>query len=66
MAKAGLPARCTPHGLRKRCLTDLANDGKTIHQIQAISGHLTSKEVERYTKMADRARNARTAMAGRV
>ncbi|MBR1145632.1 tyrosine-type recombinase/integrase [Bradyrhizobium sp. AUGA SZCCT0431] len=64
--RAGLPARCTPHGLRKRCLTDLANDGKTIHQIQAISGHLTSKEVERYTRMADRARNARAAMAGRV
>ncbi|MCA1390765.1 tyrosine-type recombinase/integrase [Bradyrhizobium sp. IC3123] len=65
-AKAGLPPGYTPHGLRKRCLTDLANDGKTIHQIQAISGHLTSKEVERYTKMADRARNARAAMAGRV
>lgn len=31
----------------------------------AISGHLTMKEVERYTKMADRARNAREAMQGR-
>jgi site-specific recombinase XerD len=66
MAKARMNPLCTPHGLRKRCLTDLANDGKTIHQIQAISGHLTSKEVERYTRMADRARNARAAMAGRV
>lgn len=66
MAKAGLPARCTPHGLRKRCLTDLANDGKTIHEIMSVSGHLTMKEVERYTRMADRARNARAAMAGRV
>jgi site-specific recombinase XerD len=66
MAKAGMPSRCTPHGLRKRCLTDLADTGATIHQIQAISGHLTSKEVERYTRMADRARNARAAMAGRV
>ena len=31
----------------------------------AVSGHLTLKEVERYTKMADRARNARRAMEGR-
>jgi integrase len=66
MAKAGLPARCTPHGLRKRCLTDVANEGKTIHEIMSVSGHLTMKEVERYTRMADRARNARAAMAGRV
>jgi integrase len=66
MAKAGLPVRCTPHGLRKRCLTDLANDGKSIHEIMSVSGHLTMKEVERYTRMADRARNARAAMAGRV
>jgi integrase len=56
---------CTPHGMRKRCLTDLAEDGKTIHEIMAVSGHLTMKEVERYTKMADRARNARAAMRGR-
>jgi len=57
---------CTPHGLRKRCLTDLADGGKTIHQIMAVSGHLTIKEVERYTGMADRARNAREATHGRT
>jgi hypothetical protein len=56
---------CTPHGMRKRCLTDLAEAGKTIHEIMAVSGHLTMREVERYTRMADRARNARRAMAGR-
>jgi integrase len=66
MTKAGLPVRCTPHGLRKRCMTDMANDGNTIHEIMAVSGHLTMKEGERYTPMADRARNARAAMAGRV
>jgi len=32
---------------------------------QSVSGHLTMKKVERYTRMADRARNARAAMAGR-
>jgi len=73
--EAGLPKKtrpngdvvrlCTPHGMRKRCLTDLAEAGKTIHEIMAVSGHLTMREVERYTRMADRARNARRAMAGR-
>jgi integrase len=74
--EAGLPTKtrpngevvrlCTPHGLRKRCLTDLADSGKTIHQIMAVSGHLTMKEVERYTRQHDRARNAREAMQGRT
>jgi integrase len=63
---AGLPSRCTPHGLRKRCLTDFAEGARTIHQIMAVSGHSTMKEVERYTRKADRARNARAAMRGRT
>ena len=66
MAKAGMPKQYTPHGLRKRCLTDMAERGCTIHGIMAVSGHLTMKEVERYTRMADRAKNARAAMAGRL
>jgi integrase len=64
--EAGLPPRCTPHGLRKRCLTDLANQGKDAYAIMAISGHLTLKEVDRYTRMADRAHNADRAMQGRI
>ena len=69
---AGLPRKqkadgtsvrlCTPHGLRKRRLTDLAERGATAHEIMSISGHMTLKEIERYTRMADRARNARAAM----
>jgi integrase len=69
---AGLPRKqkpngervrlCTPHGLRKRCCTDMAERGCTAHEIMAVSGHLTLKEIERYTKMADRARNAKAAM----
>jgi hypothetical protein len=61
---AGLPKKtrpsgevvrlCTPHGLRKRCLTDLAERGATAHEIMSVSGHLTLKELERYTRMADR------------
>jgi hypothetical protein len=45
--KASLPARCTPHGLSKHCLTDMAEQGKTIHQIMSASGHLSMKEIER-------------------
>jgi integrase len=75
--EAGLPKRrrpngewvrlCTPHGLRKRCLTDMAERECTAHEIMSVSGHLTLKELERYTRMADRARNAKAAMrkAGR-
>lgn len=40
--------------------------GCTIHEIMSVSGHLTMKEMERYTGMADRERNARAEMAGRV
>ena len=64
--EGGLPARLHAHGLRKRCMTDMAERGCSIHEIMSVSGHLTMKEVERYTRMADRARNARAAMAGRV
>jgi hypothetical protein len=52
--------------LRKRCLTDLADEGKTVYQVAAVSGHLTLKEVDRYTKRADRVRNGRAAMHGRT
>ena len=66
MAKALMPAGYTPHGLRKRCLTDMADRECTIHQIMAVGGHLSVKEVERYTRRSDRAKAARQAMAGRV
>src|SRR5262249_41362607 len=60
---AGLPQHCTFHGLRKAALTQLADAGCTPHQIAAISGHKTLKEVQRYTKEFDRKRLAREAMA---
>jgi integrase len=60
---AGLPKACTFHGLRKAALTRLADAGCTVHEIAAISGHKTLKEIERYTKAADQARLARAAVA---
>jgi integrase/recombinase XerD len=60
---AGLPKHCVFHGLRKAALTRLADAGCTAHEIAAISGHASLKEVERYTRAADQARMARNAMA---
>jgi len=59
---ADLPQRCVFHGLRKAACTRLADAGCTAHEIAAISGHKTLKEIERYTKGADQARLARAAM----
>jgi integrase len=60
---AGLPPECTFHGLRKAALTRLADAGCTAHQIAAVSGHKTLREVQRYTEKAEQARLAREAMA---
>ena len=59
--EAGLPKRCSAHGLRKAACRRLAEAGCTAHQIAAISGHATLREVERYTKAVDQARLARQA-----
>lgn len=50
--EAGLPEGCTPHGLRKAAGRMLAEAGCSAHEIAAITGHTTLKEVERYTKTA--------------
>lgn len=48
------------HGLRKSASAILAELGLTSHQIQAVSGHTTLKEVERYTRAVSRRRLAET------
>lgn len=60
--KAGLP-HCTAHGLRKSAATRLAEAGCTEHEIMAVTGHSTSKEVARYTKAARAKILAQGAMA---
>jgi integrase len=59
---AGLPKRCTVHGLRHAGAHRLANDGATAHQIMAWTGHKTLSQVQRYTAAADQARLARQAI----
>ena len=60
---AGLPARCSAHGLRKAAARRLAEKGATTHQIAAMTGHKTLSEVQRYTSAASQAKLAREAVA---
>lgn len=59
---AGLPLECQPHGLRKAAGRRLAEAGCSAHEIMSILGHQTLAEAERYTRDADQARLAKTAM----
>jgi integrase len=60
--EAGLP-HCSAHGLRKAAARRLAEAGCTQHEIGAITGHLSLKEVQRYTQAADQKKLAIAAMA---
>jgi integrase len=61
--EAGLSARCVFHGLRKASCRIFARHGCTPHEIAAWSGHMSLKEVERYTKGVEQDRLARSALA---
>jgi len=54
---------CSAHGLRKAAARRLAEAGGTTHEISAITGHASLKEVARYTEAVDRRRLAVSAMA---
>jgi integrase len=60
--EAGLPKGTSAHGLRKATCRRLAEAGRSANEIAAISGHVSLREIERYTKAADQARMARAAM----
>lgn len=46
--EAGVPGRA--HGLRKAAAARMAELGCTPHEIMSITGHVTIKEIERYTR----------------
>jgi len=58
--EAGIPKGYSAHGLRKAGATRLADHGATGHELMAWGGWKTLKEVERYTKAADRKRAAKS------
>jgi integrase len=60
--QAGLP-ECTSHGLRKLCLTRLADvEGMDVLSLAAISGHKDLRELQIYIDTADRKLRARRAI----
>lgn len=60
--EAGLPL-CSAHGLRKAAASRLAEHGCSAHEIAAVTGHRSLKEVQRYTASADQRRMAGNALA---
>jgi integrase len=60
---AGLPSACTFHGLRKAAARRDAENGCSANEIAAHTGHTSLREVERYTRAADKLRLSRAAMA---
>jgi integrase len=62
-SKAGVPKCASVHGLRKAACRRLAEAGCSEKEISAISGHLSLREVARYTRAADQARMARSAIS---
>jgi integrase len=59
--RAGLP-HCSAHGVRKAGAVNAAYNGATESQLKAMFGWESSKEVETYTKEAERRRLAGQAM----
>jgi integrase len=59
--EAGLP-HCSAHGLRKAAAARLAERGCSTREIMAVTGHTTSKEVDRYTRGAEQKRLAARAL----
>jgi integrase len=47
--QAGLKGR-SAHGLRKACVVSLIKRNCTAHQVMAITGHRTLKEIDRYAR----------------
>jgi integrase len=60
--EAGLP-QCSAHGLRKACCRRLAEAGCSENVIAAITGHRDMRMVAHYTRAANQAQMARTAIS---
>lgn len=64
--EAGLPDRCTLHGLRKARARMMAEQGKTAHQIMAWGAWKTLAEVAHYTAASDRRRLTHEGVTGDI
>lgn len=59
---AGLPVECVLHGLRKAAARCLAEAGCTEDEIKAITGHVTSAMISKYTRGTNQKRQAHAAI----
>lgn len=59
---AGLPERCSIHGLRKARCRQLAEAGATASEIMAVSGHKSLSEAQKYVDAADQKKLASAGM----
>lgn len=62
-AELGLPTDLHFHGLRHTRASQLAEEGASDAEIQAVTGHRTRSQVERYTKQARQKTLAKAAFA---
>jgi YD repeat-containing protein len=62
LARIGLPDGLNVHGLRKLAAAELADAGCSMHEIAAVTGHLSLSMVQLYTKSADQERLASAAI----
>jgi integrase len=53
---------CSAHGLRKAAARRLAEAGCTAHEIAAVTGHASLREIARYTKAVDQKKLAAAAI----
>lgn len=60
--EAGLPPGLAPHGLRKAAARRLAENGSSVHEIAAVTGHKSLQEIAVYTAAAEQAALAKKAM----
>jgi integrase len=61
--QAGLPPKCSSHGLRKAGLVRLAEAGCTEVELRAISGHKNLGQLKVYIEKVEQRRLAASAMA---
>jgi integrase len=60
--EAGLPMRCSAHGIRKASATFYANNGATTNELMAIHGWTSIGTAEGYVRAANRKKLAAGAM----
>lgn len=65
LKKIGIDRRINTHGIRKMVLTELADDGCSVYEIMAVSGHKAAASVAKYVEARNNFKLAQSGMAKR-